>query len=177
MKAFNKKHLQILVVMILSLVAIAWSLEPSKSRSTPQEIVADFYTKCLTINAGDTDASVTAVMNNLFATDFQSINTNGVTPATDISDKAGMIGGIIGMRGLIPDLKWQPQEYIVDGNTVTVRSKATGTTKGEFLGLNLPTAKPFNIMTIDIHTVENGKIKTVYHVEEWATAIQQLTAK
>ncbi|MBF0410311.1 MAG: ester cyclase [Candidatus Riflebacteria bacterium] len=169
---FRKSVFKIVVVVVLSITAVAWSLESSR---TPKEIVADFYAKCLTINAGDTDASVTAVMDNLFSTDFQSINTNGVAPATDISNKQGMINGVIGLRGMVPDLKWEPQEFLVDGNTVIVRSKAAGTTKGEFLGLNLPVAKPFNIMAIDIHTVENGQIKTVYHVEEWATAIQQLT--
>jgi hypothetical protein len=29
-------------------------------------------------------------------------------------------------------------------------------------------------MTIDIHSIENGKITQVYHLEDWATAIQQL---
>jgi len=32
-------------------------------------------------------------------------------------------------------------------------------------------------MTIDVHTVENGKLVTAHHVEDWASAIRQLTAK
>ena len=32
-------------------------------------------------------------------------------------------------------------------------------------------------MSIDIHTVENGKIVTSYHIEDWAGAIRQLKGK
>lgn len=45
-----------------------------------------------------------------------------------------------------------------------------------FFGVE-PSGKSFEIMTIDIHTVENGRITKSYHVEEWAKAIQQLSAK
>ena len=34
--------------------------------------------------------------------------------------------------------------------------------------------KSWEIMSIDIHTVENGKVVTSYHVEDWAGAIRQL---
>jgi len=31
-------------------------------------------------------------------------------------------------------------------------------------------------MTIDIHTVENGQLVQVHHLEDWSTAIKQLKA-
>lgn len=37
--------------------------------------------------------------------------------------------------------------------------------------------KSFRIMTIDIHTVQDGKLVEAYHVEDWAGAIRQLSAK
>ena len=32
----------------------------------------------------------------------------------------------------------------------------------------------FAVMTIDIHTVEDGKLVRAHHVEDWASALRQL---
>lgn len=77
---------------------------------------------------------------------------------------------------LIPDLKWEVQEMIQEGNRVVVRSRATGTPDGPLFGVD-GGGKSFDILTIDIHTLDNGKIVTTYHVEDWAGALQQLSAK
>ena len=37
--------------------------------------------------------------------------------------------------------------------------------------------KSFRIMSIDIHTVENGKLTRAYHVEDWMSAVRQLSSK
>ena len=37
--------------------------------------------------------------------------------------------------------------------------------------------KSFDILTIDIHTIEEGKIVRTYHVEDWTGALRQLKAK
>jgi predicted ester cyclase len=60
------------------------------------------------------------------------------------------------------------------GNRVIVRSIATGTPNGDFMGLPTDGSKSFKIMTIDIHTVENGQLVQVYHLEDWPTAMQEL---
>ena len=39
------------------------------------------------------------------------------------------------------------------------------------------TGRRFDIMAIDIHTVEDRQIVTSYHVEDWHGAIQQLEGK
>ena len=130
-----------------------------------KELVKAFYTDCLTVNSR---TDVAAVMGKLLADDFQSIN------AKETKNKSTLIGQIQFFWKLIPDLKWEPQEILQDNNKVIVRSKFSGSPKGEFMGMNLDGSKSFNTMSIDIHTVENGKIKTIYHVEEWPTAIAQL---
>ena len=130
-----------------------------------KEIVKPFYTDCLTVN---TRTDVAATMEKLLADDFQSIN------AKETKTKAALTGQIQFFWKLIPDLKWVPEEFLQDGNRVIVRSTATGSPKGEFMGLNPDGSKSFKIMSIDIHTVVNGQIKTVYHQEEWTTAIMQL---
>ncbi len=130
-----------------------------------KSIVSKFYTNCLTVNS---ETNLSEETEKLFADNFQSIN------AKEIKGKAVMIGQIQYFWKLIPDLKWIPQEILQDGNKVIVRSVATGSPKGDFMGMKLDGSKSFNIMSIDIHTVENDKITTIYHQEEWTTAIAQL---
>lgn len=61
-----------------------------------------------------------------------------------------------------------------DGNRVIVRSIASGSPRGDFMGMSMDGSKSFKVMTIDIHTVEGSQVKQVYHLEDWATAIKQL---
>ncbi len=77
---------------------------------------------------------------------------------------------------LIPDLKWEVQQTIEEGDQVVVRSRATGTPNGPLFGVD-GMGKSFDILTIDIHTIKDGKIVRSYHVEDWAGALQQLKAK
>ena len=79
-----------------------------------------------------------------------------------------------GFAKLIPDLNWAVEETIQEGNRVVVRSRATGTPNGPLFGVD-GQGKGFDILTIDIHTVENGKILTTHHVEDWAGALRQLS--
>ncbi len=132
---------------------------------TLKDTVKAFYTDCLTVNS---HTDVPAVMGKLLADDFQSIS------AKEIKVKAVFIGQIQFFWKLIPDLKWVPQEILQDGNKIIVRSLFSGSPKGEFMGMTLDGSKSFSSMSIDIHTVENGQIKTVYHIEDWPTAIAQL---
>jgi predicted ester cyclase len=76
----------------------------------------------------------------------------------------------------VPDLKWEIKEILVSGNEVTVRGEATGTPAGEFMGVPY-TGKSFKLMSIDVHTVEGGKMVRTYHIEDWMGAVRQLTAK
>jgi predicted ester cyclase len=76
----------------------------------------------------------------------------------------------------IPDMMWIPKRIYKSGNKYTVRSIGTGTPVYDFLGLGADWVQgnSFKIMTIDIHTVRNGKIVHTYHVEDWQRAIAQL---
>lgn len=132
-----------------------------------KDIVKSFYTDCLTVN---TQSDPATVMNRILADNFQSIN------AAETKGKAQLMGQVQFFWKLIPDLKWEIQEVLQDGNKVVVRCIATGTPKGEFMGMPVNGSKSFRIMSIDIHTVENNQIQSVYHLEEWVTAIKQLKA-
>ena len=86
------------------------------------------------------------------------------------------VAQVTGFGKLIPDLTWEIKDILVDGNRVIVRGEASGTPAGPFFGVPHG-GKSFRVMSIDIHTVENGKLVTAYHVEDWASAVRQLSAK
>lgn len=95
---------------------------------------------------------------------------------TEFKSREAFVGQVTGFGRLIPDLKWDIKDVLVDGNRIIVRSEASGTPVGPFFGVP-PTGKSFKIMTIDIHTIQDGKAITAHHVEDWAGAIRQLNAK
>jgi len=132
-----------------------------------KDIVSPFYTKCLTVNP---DTNVAELMGKLLADGFQSKGS------ADVKTKEQLIGQVQFFWKLIPDLKWEIQETLQDGNRVIVRSMASGTPNGDFIGVKATGAKSFKVMTIDLHTVQNGQVVEVHHLEDWSTAIKQLSA-
>lgn len=112
---------------------------------------------------------------------FQKVTTESWESIGDYSgtvkSREQFVGQVSGFFAkLIPDLNWEVQEIIQDGNKVVVRSRATGTPNGPLFGVD-GKGKSFDILTIDIHMVENGTIVSTYHVEDWAGALQQLSGK
>lgn len=130
-----------------------------------KEVVRAFYEECLTV--GGTD-NLSERLGRLLAEDFQSRN------AAETKGKQTMIAQINGFWKLMPDMKWEIQDMVQEGERVVVRSLFSASPQGMFMGMELDGSKRFQTMAMDMHTVENGQIKTVYHVEEWSTAIAQL---
>lgn len=78
---------------------------------------------------------------------------------------------------VVPDLSWEPQEVIaLDDGRVVVRGRASVTPVAPFFGVEPATGRRFEIMSIDILTLDAGKIVHVYHLEDWTPAVAQLTA-
>jgi len=98
----------------------------------------------------------------------------GANEACSPRDKVA--GAIAGFGKAIPDLKWEIKEVLVSGDRVIVRGEATGTPAGAFMGVPHG-GKSFKIMSIDVHTVANGKLVRSYHIEDWMGATRQLSAK
>ena len=90
--------------------------------------------------------------------------------------REAFIGQVGGFGKLIPDLNWEVQSMHADENSVTVRSRATGTPVKPFFGVD-GQGRSFDIMTIDVHMMENARIVRSYHVEDWAGALRQLSGK
>lgn len=90
--------------------------------------------------------------------------------------REAFLGQMGGFAQLMPDLEWAVQAMHQDGDVITVRSRATGTPVAPFFGVD-GEGRSFDILAIDIHELENGKIARTYHVEDWATALQQLSGE
>lgn len=86
------------------------------------------------------------------------------------------LGQMGGFAQLMPDLDWAVQDMHVAGDFVTVRSRATATPAGPFFGVD-GEGRSFDILTIDIHQLDDGKIVRTWHVEDWAGALQQLSGQ
>lgn len=130
--------------------------------------VRSFYNDLLT-TPGDVTADA---VRSVVAEDWKSTPTPLGGPGAE-----GFLTTLQTFGGLIPDLKWEVQDIWQDGDTYIVRGIATGTPQGPFLGVDPATGKSFEIMSIDVHRVEDGRLKESYHIEEWLTAIGQLTAQ
>jgi predicted ester cyclase len=111
------------------------------------------------------------------ANKFRDVTTEGWESIGDYSGKAKsreqLVGQLGGFAKLIPDLNWKVEEMIEGDDRVVVRGRATGTPAGPLFGVD-GKGKSFEIMSIDIHTLEDGKIIRTHHVEDWSGALQQL---
>lgn len=133
------------------------------------DTVRAFYTDVLSAPAETTEARYY----ELFSPDVVSIPTPPGGPGAQ-----GMLNTIAFLGQVVPDLTWEPQEIIaLDDGRFVVRGLASGTPVGPFFGVDPPTGRSFEIMSIDIVTLEDGLIAHVYHLEDWTSAIAQLTAQ
>ncbi len=144
--------------------------EPNTTASTEEiaknrAAIDSFYHHALTVNE---DCRPTAVLSSLLAEGYQSYATKGTKNAAQLSQQLEFFWKIV------PDLKWAPQQVTRDGDVYTVRSVASGTPNGDFMGMPTNGTKSFNIVTIDMHTIKDGRIIETHHVEDWATAMRQL---
>ena len=132
-----------------------------------QAIIAPFYKQALTVNSETTPA---AILEKILADNFQSINSQ------ETKDKSTLIKQVGFFWQLIPDLVWAPQDLVIgiDEKKVVVRSVASGSPKGNFMGIELDGNKAFKIDTTDILEIDKGQIVRVHHLEDWATALRQL---
>jgi predicted ester cyclase len=158
----------ILTVCTLGVVGLAASAAHAEmSQEAARASVAPFYKALNAEFAKDSPDLVRQAT----APGWVSCRGNDVCNSRD-----EVIAGIGARLKSIPDLTWQIKELLVSGDQVTVRGEAMGTPAGEFMGAPR-TGKSFKIMSIDVHTVEGGKLVRSYHIEDWMGAVRQLTAK
>lgn len=149
--------------------ALATSALAGAASADDLATVRAFYADILTAPADTTEARYY----ELFSPDVVSIPTPPGGPGAQ-----GMLNTVAYLGQVVPDLTWTPEEIIEteDGRFV-VRGTASGTPTGPFFGVDPATGKSFEIMSIDIVTLEEGRISHIYHLEDWTGAIAQLTAE
>jgi hypothetical protein len=160
------KRISAACLAIAATTAVALPAHAELSAEAARAAVAPFYKALNAENAKD----VPELVKQSTTSEWVSCRTNEICNTRD-----EVIGGI-GMRLKgVPDLKWEIKDVLVSGNQVTVRGEATGTPAGEFMGAP-HTGKSFKLMSIDVHTLEGGKMVRSYHIEDWLGAVRQLSA-
>ena len=164
MKTYN------LARVVAALVSIAWLLPSAALAQTltteqARAAIAPFYQA---LNAGN---DAVALVNQATSPEWMSCGGND---ACRSRDQVG--ASIAGLQKTVPDLKWEIKEVLVSGDRAIVRGEATGTPAGPFMGVP-PGGKSFRIMSIDVHTIKDGKLVRAYHVEDWMGAVRQLSSQ
>ena len=153
----------------LAALTLATSTMASPALANDLDTVRAFYTDVLSAPAETTKERYF----ELFSPEVVSIPTPPGGPGAQ-----GMLNTIAYLGQVVPDLEWAPLEIIqTEDNRFVVRGRATGTPIGPFFGVDPATGEDFDIMSIDIVTVADGKIVHIYHLEDWTGAIAQLTAQ
>ena len=149
--------------------AVATAALPGLAVADDIDTVRAFYTDVLSAPAETTPDRYF----ELFSPDVVSIPT---PPGGEGAQ--GMLNTIAFLGQVVPDLTWAPEEIIeLDDGRFVVRGRATGTPVGPFFGVDPATGNSFDIMSIDIVTLEDGLISHIYHLEDWTGAVAQLTAQ
>ena len=129
-------------------------------------VVAPFYDA---LNAPSTK-DVRQLVEGAASAEWRSFSGDSVSKGRD-----EFIQQVIGFGKMIPDLAWEIREVYTDGDRIIVRSEASGTPAGPFMGVP-HSGKRFAIMTIDVHTVSEGRLVRAHHVEDWMGAVRQLSS-
>jgi predicted ester cyclase len=74
-------------------------------------------------------------------------------------------------------MRFEIKERFAIDDRVIVRGEVSGTPARDLFGGVIPhTGKRFRVMAIDIHTIEAGRLRKTYHMENWFAALLQLRA-
>ena len=161
------KRIFVACAAVAAMGLLASSAQAELSAEAARASVAPFY-KALNAEFANDSAEL---IKQATAPQWVSCRGNDICNTRD-----EVIAGIGQRLKSVPDLKWEIKEILVSGNQVTVRGEATGTPAGEFMGAP-HTGKSFKLMSIDVHTLEGGKMVRSYHIEDWLGAVRQLSAK
>lgn len=63
------------------------------------------------------------------------------------------------------------------GDKIIVRSEISGTPTSSLFGVPNSDNRKFSVMSIDIHTLEGGKLVSVHHAVDWVTATKTLSGQ
>jgi steroid delta-isomerase-like uncharacterized protein len=128
----------------------------------PAESVRHFYEL---VNSGDIDGFI-----DLFADDFvEHEQMPGMPPGREGTRQLFSM-----MRAAFPDMRWDAQDILVDGDKAVARVRFTGTNDGELMGMPA-TGKSVSVQVIDIVRFgEDGLAREHWGVFDTMGMMQQL---
>ncbi|MBR0775319.1 ester cyclase [Bradyrhizobium diazoefficiens] len=150
---------------LLAVTLAAPAAHAEMSAAEARAAVAPFYKALNAQFASDSPDLIRAAT----AAEWVSCRSNEACNTRD-----EVIAGVGARLKSVPDLAWRIMDVLVFGNQVTVRGEASGTPAGEFFGA-AHTGKSFKVMSIDVHTMRDGKMIRSYHIEDWMGATRQLS--
>jgi predicted ester cyclase len=135
-------------------------------QAADRDVVQALYSEVL---SGTTSPDLPGRMAKVLSPDWRSIGDY----ASPVKTRDQFLAQLQRVGGALPNLSWKVEEILQAGNRFVVRGRATATPVAPFMGAPF-TGRGFEIMAIDIHTVEDNKIVLSYHVEDWHGALEQL---
>lgn len=92
-----------------------------------------------------------------------------------VRGREGMRGFVSGLHTCFPDLSYQVQHQVADGNKIATRYSMTGTHRGEFLGIPPSNNRITDEGTTLFHFLD-GQIVQIWVAEDGLGLVRQLTA-
>lgn len=135
--------------------------EASMSEDRNKELIGCIYEEV--INAGDLERA-----GNFVATDVVEHTVPGLPPGLD-----GFKAYFSLFKRAFPDARADIEEMAAEGDKVWIRSTLRGTHQDEFLGMPA-TGKSFEVGSIDIMRVLNGKCVEHWGLVDQLSLMQQL---
>ncbi|RDD85137.1 ester cyclase [Streptomyces parvulus] len=89
------------------------------------------------------------------------------------STRADLVAQLHSITDAVPDFHWETLEIAINGDTLAVRLRNTGTPAKEWLGA-APTGKAFEIVEYAIYRVRDGKFLHMSAIHDAETMQKQL---
>jgi steroid delta-isomerase-like uncharacterized protein len=96
-------------------------------------------------------------------------------PGASSGSLDGVIAAFRALRDAVPDLQFEPDQIIADGDRVGVRATLRGTHSQPILGIP-PTGKPFAMSSLHIFRIADGRIAEHWANQDELGLLQQLGA-
>ena len=115
------------------------------------------------LNQGDMDR-----FGEFLSEDFREVAQFGMG-----RNKEDYLANFVNLRTMMPDVRFDIQEVIAEGDRVVVVENYSGTMTGEFKGLE-PNARRMSVTAVDIYRIRDGKLTEVLSVMDTASVLEQL---
>lgn len=88
-------------------------------------------------------------------------------------NKEDYLANFANLRTMMPDVRFDIQETIAEGDRIVVVETYSGTMTGEFKGLE-PNGRRMSVTAVDIYRIKDGRLTEVLSVMDTASVLEQL---